>query len=154
MAAAGSMRLVVSGEDDVDQEELDELTLHLRQRLLELDVDDVQVGRANGAAPEGSKPGELIAVGTLAVSLAPAVLRPALRLVETWIRNRPVRTVKVDIDGRTLELGHASAEQQRRLVDAILEEIQMRTAAGEGPTASDEAVGLTGATGEPPAVQE
>jgi hypothetical protein len=77
-----------------------------------------------------------------------------LRLVETWMRNRPVRTVKVDIDGRTLELGHASAEQQRHLVDAFLEVNRMRTAADEGPTSPDESVGLTGATGEPPAVQE
>ncbi|MFJ3302527.1 hypothetical protein ACIPSA_05300 [Streptomyces sp. NPDC086549] len=120
MAAGSGMRLVVSGGADVDQEELDELTAQLRRRLLELDVDDVRVGRSDGPVPEGAKPGELIAVGALAVSLAPAVLRPALRLVETWMRNRPVRTVKVDVDGRTLELNHATAEQQQRLVEAFL----------------------------------
>lgn len=154
MAAASTMRLVVSGGADVDQEELDELTLQLRRRLLELDVDDVRVERSGAPVPEGAKPGGLLAVGALAVSLAPAVLRPALHLVETWLQNRPVRTVKVDVDGRTLELGHASAEQQQRLVDAFLEEIRTRAQGEESPTAPGEAAGVTGDTGEPPAVQE
>lgn len=136
MAADSGMCLVVSGETDVDQEELDELTTQLRQRLLELAVDDVRVGRSDEAVPKGAKPGEILAVGALAVTLAPAVLRPALRLVETWMQNRPVRTVRVEIDGRTLELGHATAEQQQRLVEAFIE-----------------GTGGTGGAGEPPAAQ-
>ncbi|MFC8092340.1 hypothetical protein [Streptomyces sp. NPDC057301] len=114
------MRLVVAGEADVDAAELEALTSQLRQRLLELDVDTVRLERSDEAVPEGAKPGELLAVGALAVSLVPAVLRPALRLIETWMQNRPVRTVKVEIDGRVLELGHASKEQQQLLVDAVL----------------------------------
>ncbi|MGW6905823.1 hypothetical protein [Streptomyces sp. NPDC054940] len=118
------MRLVVSGEADVDQAELDALTSQLRQRLLELDIDDVRLGRSDEAAPEGAKPGELIAVGALAVSLAPVVLRPALRLIETWMQNRPVRTVTVDIDGRILEIGHASKDQQQHLLDLYAEAVR------------------------------
>ncbi|MFE0326875.1 hypothetical protein ACFW08_08745 [Streptomyces sp. NPDC058960] len=154
MAAASTVHLVVSGEVDVDQEELDELTTQLRRRLLELDVDDVRLGRSGEVVPEGAKPGEVIAAGALAVSLAPAVLRPVLRLVETWMQNRPVRTVKVDIDGRTIELGHASAEQQERLVDAFLEDVRTRTPAEGGPPVPDAAAGVAGGSGEPPAVQE
>jgi hypothetical protein len=131
MAAIDSMRLVVSGEADVDQDELDELAAQLRRRLLELDVDDVRVGRSDGTVPEGAKPGELIAVGALAVSLAPAVLRPALRLVETWMQNRPVRTVKIEVDGRVLELGHATAQQQQRLVESFLSGTSGADGAGE-----------------------
>ncbi|MGR6970521.1 hypothetical protein ACU639_13075 [Streptomyces cynarae] len=154
MAAASSMRLVLCGAADVDQEELDELTLQLRRRLLELDLDDVRVERSGAPAPEGAKPGDLIAVGALAVTLAPAVLRPTLRLVETWMQNRPVRTVKFDIDGRTLELAHASPEQQRRLVDAFLEEVRTRPRTGEAPTAPAETAGITGGTGEPEGSRE
>ncbi|MFG2208803.1 hypothetical protein [Streptomyces sp. NPDC048638] len=143
MPTTSRMSLVVSGGIDADQEELDELTSHLRRRLLELDIDDVRPVRPGGDIPEGAKPSELIAVGALAVSLAPMTLRPVLHLVETWMRNRPVRTVKVDVDGRVLELGHATPEQQQRLVEAFLEEIR---------TAPDEPSAQGG--GQPPAAQE
>lgn len=138
------MSLVVSGETDVDQEELAQLTAQLRRRILELDVDDVRTARSDEGMPEGAKTGELMAVGTLAVGLAPTVLRPVLRLVETWMQSRPVRTVKVDVDGRVLELGHASPEQQQRLVEAFL--------ATEIQTTAD--APSTQGGGEPPAAQE
>ncbi|MFF7975686.1 hypothetical protein [Streptomyces sp. NPDC007905] len=154
MGAASSMRLTVSGAADVDREELDELTRQLRRRLLELDVDDVQVGRAEGNVPDGAKPGELLAAGALVVSLAPAVLRAALRVVETWMQNRPVRTVTVDIDGRTIELRHASTEQQERLVNAYLEGVAPRTAPVEDSPAPGAPTGATGERVEPPAVRE
>lgn len=128
MAVAERMRLVLSGGQDLDQEELEALTAQLRQRLLEVDVDDVRMERSHGAPPPGAKPGELVTVGALAVTLAPAVFRPALRVVETWLKNRPVRTVKVDVDGRTLELGHASPEEQRLLVEAFLEALPAESA--------------------------
>ncbi|MGH1554536.1 hypothetical protein ACRAWF_29230 [Streptomyces sp. L7] len=108
MAAGGTMRLVVPGAADVDAEELDRLTAQLRRQLLELDVDDVRLARSDGPVPEGAKPGELLSIGALVVTLAPTVIRPALRLLETWMTSRPVRTVKVEWDGRTLELGAAA----------------------------------------------
>jgi hypothetical protein len=137
MAVVRSMRLVVSGEDDVDQAELDSLASHLRQRLLELDVEDVRLARADGAAPEGAKPGELIAVGTLVVTLATAVLRPTLRLIETWMQNRPVRTVTLDIDGRVLELGHASKDQQQQAMDLYAESVRSAADTRPGPSAEE-----------------
>jgi hypothetical protein len=140
MSVVRNMRLVVSGDADVDQAELEALTAQLRQRLLELDVDDVRLARLDGAAPEGAKPGELIAVGTLLVTLGTALLRPTLRLIETWIQNRPVRSVTLDIDGRVLELGHASKAQQQQAIDLYAEAV--RSAPGAPPA-------LDG--GEPPA---
>jgi len=121
MATGSGMRLVVSGAADVRPEELEDLTRQLRRRLLELDVDDVWLARSDGPVPEGAKTGDLLTAGTLAVTLAPTLIRPALRLVETWMRGRPVRTVKAEWDGRTLELGHATPEQQQRLLEAFLE---------------------------------
>ncbi|MHC3470408.1 hypothetical protein ACYF6T_17025 [Streptomyces sp. 7R007] len=118
------MCVVLSGEADVDREELDTLTRQLRQRLLELDVDDVRPEAAGEPAPEGAKPGEVVTVGALVVTLAPAVLRPALRLLETWLTSRPVRTVRVEVDGHVLELGHASEEQQQLLTEAYLEKLR------------------------------
>ncbi|MFL4908380.1 effector-associated constant component EACC1 [Streptomyces sp. MMS24-I2-30] len=153
-SGTSSMRLAVTGAADVDQDELDQLTRELRRQLLELDVADVRVARSDGAVPEGAKPGELIAVGALVVSLAPAVLRPALRLLETWMRNRPVRTVKVDVDGRTLELDHASAQQQQQVLDAFVAELRTRSRGDGSPAGSDATAGLPAGAAGPPAVQE
>jgi hypothetical protein len=123
MAAVG-VHLAVVCEADVDEQELADLVGQLRRRVLELDVDDVRPAPADTDVPDGAKSGALVAVAALVVSLAPSVLRSVLHLVETWMQHRPVRTVKVDIGGRVLELGRASAEQQQRLVEAFLAEVQ------------------------------
>ncbi|MFI1419989.1 hypothetical protein ACH4VX_18740 [Streptomyces sp. NPDC020731] len=113
------MRLELTGRQDSDQEELDELTLRLRERLLELGVDDVEPIRS-GEVPEGAKPVDAIAVGALAVTLAPIALRSVLDLVRTWIENRPVRTVGVTLGEDSLELEAVSSADQRRIIDAFL----------------------------------
>ncbi|GAA3159747.1 hypothetical protein GCM10010451_04410 [Streptomyces virens] len=122
------MRLVLTGQRDGDQEELDELTLRLRERLLELDVDDVEPVRSEDV-PDGAKPVDAIAVGALAVTLAPIALRSVLDLVRTWIENRPVRTVALTLGEDSLELEAVSAADQQRLIDAFL--------AAHGPEADD-----------------
>lgn len=151
MAAGSGMRLVVSGHADVDQDELDALTAQLRRRLLELDVDGVGLDRSAAAVPQGAKPGVAIAVGALTVGLAPALFRSVLLLVETWMQNRPVRTVKVDIDGRSIELGQASAEQQQLLVEAFLADLHGTSGADGTPGTSP--APEAGAAGQPPAPQ-
>ncbi|MGM1075368.1 hypothetical protein ACS0VI_03925 [Streptomyces sp. H28] len=113
------MRLVLTGSRDSDQEELDRLTLQLRERLLELDVDDVALDRS-GAVPDGAKPVDALAVGALAVTALPFALRAALDLVRTWIENRPVRTVSITLGEDTLELEAVSTGDQQRLIDAFL----------------------------------
>lgn len=143
------MRVVVTGGRDADADELAFLTGQLRRRLLELDVEDVRHERSGLSAPQGAKSGELIAVGALVVSLAPTLLPPVLGLVETWMRSRPVRTVKIEADGRVLELGHASPEQQQRLVEAFLAGAEAGPAAGASTAPATAAI-TPGADGEAP----
>ncbi|MGI5518444.1 hypothetical protein [Streptomyces sp. CA-106131] len=112
------MSLVLTGGPGSDQEELDTLTVHLRERLLELDVERVTL-RRQGTAPAGAKPGEVIAVGALTVTMAPVVLRAVLRLLETWIRNRPVRTIRVTIGEDSVEIKGVSSAGERRLIDTF-----------------------------------
>ena len=131
MAVGGTrrMRLELTGRQDSDQEELDELTLLLRERLLELDVDAVETVRS-GDVPDGAKPVDAIAVGALALTLAPIAFRSVLDLVRTWIENRPVRSVSVTLGDDSLELEAVSSADQRRIVDAFL--------AAHGPQAEPE----------------
>ncbi|MCL7490535.1 hypothetical protein M8I34_03600 [Streptomyces sp. MCA2] len=114
------LTLDLTGASDTDADELQSLGEQLRRALLELDVEDVQLARQGAAAPEGAKPGEVIAVGALVVTTVPLLVRQVLQLVDTWLRHRPLRSVTVEIDGDTIELGNASAEDQRRLIDAFV----------------------------------
>ncbi|CAL9407537.1 hypothetical protein SUDANB132_01579 [Streptomyces sp. enrichment culture] len=113
------MHLVLAGGRDSDQEELDALTLQLRERLLELDVDRVELDRS-GAVPAGAKPADALAVGALVVTAAPFVLRSAVDLVRTWIETRPVRTVSITLGEDSLELEAVSPADQQRLIEAFL----------------------------------
>ncbi|MCT7352675.1 hypothetical protein N4P33_10890 [Streptomyces sp. 15-116A] len=121
------MQLVLTGRQDSDQEELDELTRGLRDRLLELDVDDVQLHRA-GEIPEGAKPVDALTVGALAVTMAPIALRSVLSLIQTWIENRPVRTVSIALGENSLELQAVSTADQQRLIEAFVTAHEAATA--------------------------
>ncbi|MFC5955266.1 hypothetical protein ACFP51_12440 [Streptomyces pratens] len=135
------MQLVLTGGPDSDQEELDELTRHLRERLLELDVDRVEPVRS-GPVPAGAKPVDAIAVGALAVTLAPIALRSVLGLVQTWIENRPVRTVSIALGEDSLELEAVSAADQRRLIEAFLAARAATTREDGGRDADDSSAAL------------
>ncbi|MEW2587355.1 hypothetical protein [Streptomyces virginiae] len=113
------LNLVLEGDPDSDQEELDDLTLQLREQLLELEVDHVELNRT-GVAPAGAKAGEVIALGSLAVTMAPFALRAVLRVLETWIEHRPVRAVSITIGGDSLELQAISLADQRQLIDTFV----------------------------------
>ncbi|MFE7572211.1 hypothetical protein ACFU76_35590 [Streptomyces sp. NPDC057539] len=114
------MHVVLEGAQDTDQLELEALALQLRARLLELEVERVELARCQGA-PDGSKSGEIFAVGALAVALSPVALRGVLRLLEAWMENRPIRSVRVSLGEDSIDLEVASAEEQQRLVDAFIE---------------------------------
>ncbi|WP_405850366.1 hypothetical protein OG571_46395 (plasmid) [Streptomyces sp. NBC_01369] len=107
--------------EDSDAEELADLTGKLRTHLLgtELDLCDVRTVR-DGRAPLGSKPGDVITIGALAVTLAPLALRSLLHTLEIWMQNRPVRSIEVHVNGNTLKLDHASKTDQRQVVDEFL----------------------------------
>lgn len=110
-------------EPDADLEALDELTRSLREELLELDVDSVSAPVA-GPAPAGSKGLELAAIGALLVQVRGSVqvVSAVVTAVRSWLQrgSSPNRTLKVTVDGRTLELSAATAEQQQQVVDEFV----------------------------------
>ncbi|MGY4925185.1 hypothetical protein [Streptomyces sp. 900105755] len=115
-----TVRLELIGLPDTDDDELLSLGSRLRRSLLELDVTDVQLERSPSDVPAGAKGGELIAAGAVAVTAAPVVLRQVLKCAEIWLQNRPVRGIKVELEGRTIELSDASEAERERLIDAFL----------------------------------
>ncbi|MFI8357681.1 effector-associated constant component EACC1 [Streptomyces cyaneofuscatus] len=119
-SSVSRISVVLEGVDDSDPEALESCTLALRELLLEeLDVLDAVLERA-GRAPEGAKPGDVIALGALAVTAAPFAVRSVVQLLQTWIQNRPVRKITLAVDGETLEVDALSTADQRRLIEAFI----------------------------------
>ena len=109
---------VVDAGPDSDAEELAELTRRLRGQLLELDVDTVEPA-TGGEAPAGSKGVELLAIGGLVIQFAmkSEVLKSVVDATTAWLGRQQGRSVKLTLDGDTLEVTGVSSDEQRRLVD-------------------------------------
>lgn len=114
----GALAAVLDAGPDRDGEELFELTQGLREELLELDVDSVAL-ESEGAAPDGSKGPELLALGGLVIKfmLNSAVLKSVVDTSAAWLGRQGARSVKLTLDGDTLELTGVSSDQQSRLVE-------------------------------------
>ncbi len=110
-------------EDGADAERIDALTGNLRRELLELDVDDVQPA-PGGPAPDGARAVDLAMIGGLIVSLgtSAASLKDVVTVVRGWLSRGAGarRTLKLQIDGDSLELSEVSAAEQDRLIELFI----------------------------------
>ncbi len=106
-------------EPDADGETVDGLASDLRLELLDLDVDSVSPVTRR-PAPEGSKGLEMAAIGALLVSVKDSlpVLNAVVTAARQWLARASSsrRSLKITVDGRTLELSAATAEQQQQVV--------------------------------------
>lgn len=106
---------------DADDEEVAEATLQLRRELLDLDVDSVDLPTAS-QPPPGTRGMELAALGALLVSVTQSqLLAPVLAAVRSWLGGSSQRSIKLELEGDTLELTGISSTEQRRLVDEWLQ---------------------------------
>lgn len=123
----GTQVMIELVDASADLETVDELTADLREELLQLDVDAV-VPVPAGPAPAGSKGAEAIAVGALLLQLHSSLplLQAVLTAARAWLTRRaaPGRTVKVTVDGSSLELSAATVDQQQRLVDEFVRSLR------------------------------
>jgi hypothetical protein len=122
------LRIEVS-EPEADREAVDDLTQSLRMELLELDVDTVSPAVA-GPAPPDSKGLELAAVGALLVELSGSLdaVSHLITAARAWLRrgSSAGRTLKISVEGRTLELTAATEAQQQQLVDEFVRALSDR----------------------------
>ncbi|WP_405467485.1 hypothetical protein [Streptomyces canus] len=72
-------------------------------------------------------------MGALVVTAAPIALRAVMRLLETWIQHRPVRTVSVKIGEDSLEMQGVSSAEQGRLIDAFVARHEPESRPGARP---------------------
>ena len=106
---------------DADAEEVAEAAQQLRSELLDLDVDSVQLPAA-GKPPPGTRGVELAALGGLLVTVGQSqLLGSVIAAIRSWLGGSPQRSIKLELEGDTLELTGISATEQRRLVDEWLQ---------------------------------
>ena len=117
-AESAQLELSVDAGPGVDGAELDRLARSLRQDLLELELDGVELA-ADGAPPEGSRAVEALAVGALIVQLARSAdaLSSLLRTIRGWLGPSADRRVRIELDGDVLELSGVSDDERERLID-------------------------------------
>jgi hypothetical protein len=106
-------------ELDSDDEERWQLATKLRSVLLDLDVDAIDpVPRE--PAPDETKGAEVAEAGSMIVTLAPTMLSTVVQVIRGWLGHRGTRSVKLTLDGDTLEVTGVSSADQQRLIEAWL----------------------------------
>ena len=114
-----AVRLEVGLESDADAVELQDATSQLRSELLELDVDDVKAS-SGGPAPPGTRGAAAAEIGTLLVAAGRAAIGPIVAAIQSWVARRASRSVKLTIDGDSIEVSNVSPEDQRELIESFL----------------------------------
>jgi len=114
----GKLALQIEATADTDDEELAQLTSRLRDELLRLDVDVVYLA-SGGEAPDSSKGVGLLAAGGLVVQflLRQDLLHSIIDGVRSWLGRQHARSIKLTLDGDSLELTGVSSAEQDRLVE-------------------------------------
>jgi hypothetical protein len=113
---------------DSSAEETEGRTQGLRSELLDLDeVADVSRASA-GPPPPGSRGLDVAALGALVVAVEPTIgaLSRIVSVVRDWLAHRggdehAGESVRITVNGQSIELGAATAAQQQALVDEFLQ---------------------------------
>lgn len=112
------LALQITAPPEADLEELAELGQQLRQELLELNVDSVEAV-PEGVAPPGAK-GDVVSLGSLAVTLAPIVIPPLINLVQSWLSRHEKASVTLEKDGEKLTLMGSPSREQQQVINTWL----------------------------------
>ena len=119
------LRLHIDAGQEADDERLDYLTRQLRNEIQELEIESVEL-MSGGLTPEGTKSGEAIALGELAVTVLPAVIPPLIGFLQAWLLRDKSRSVKIEtqVGGRSLKLeydpGTMTTEKLKELTDTLV----------------------------------
>ena len=111
---------IESGTED-DAEELERLTLQLKEELLGLDVEAVELVRTEKMPHKAKSPGA-VDLGTLLLTLAASggVITTLINVLKSWLNRHERRSITLEIGGDKLEVTGVSSEEQQRLIDSWL----------------------------------
>lgn len=109
------LMLNIDAGQEVDIEELAELTLQLREEIMELDVEAVELVDA-GIIPRGAKAGELVIWGKLLVTLPPILINKLMNALQSWVLRLGQCSIDIEISGNKLKVTGNPTENQLQFV--------------------------------------
>jgi len=117
--------LGLSPDGDTDREENERFVSRVRAELRGLDIDALRVhASASGdVPPAGAKAVDPVTVGAVVLTLSASggVLPMLVETLRDWLGRQSARhRVSVTVDGDTIELERASADERRELIDAFV----------------------------------
>jgi hypothetical protein len=120
MAENSSTVLIELSLEGADAGELDGLTRQLRTEIQDLPIDSIE-HVSEGSAPEGAKAVEAVAIGLMAVKLAPAVLPPLVALLTSWINRKPTTPVEMTVKSgrKTVVIKYDPTKTSQKDLDAL-----------------------------------
>jgi hypothetical protein len=104
---------------ETDIQEMEQLTLELRQELLDLNVENVDLIRERDI-PDRAKAIEPISWGALLVKLASSVgiLTMLIKTLECWLKRHQTSSITIEYEGNKLSVnGFIQPEERQRLID-------------------------------------
>ncbi len=114
------LTLMLDAGFDVDKEELEMATLRLRNELLDLDVEKVDLLKT-GDVPEGAK-GDPVSWGTLLLTLdaSGGVITTLINSAQSWLTRNDRKSITLEINGDKLDIKGVSTDEQTRLINEWL----------------------------------
>lgn len=114
-------------DPEADATALDRDASALRDELLDIDEVDAVTAAAVGPAPPGTRGLDLQALGTLVVTARPTVevVVHVMSVLRGWLASglhagQTARSLKVTVNGQSLELSAATASEQQALVEQFI----------------------------------
>jgi hypothetical protein len=115
---------VESSEADI--QEMEKLTLGLRQELLDLDVENVDLVRERDI-PDGAKAIEPISWGVLLIKLAASkgALTMLTQTLERWLTSHQTSSITIEYEGKKLSVnGFITPNERQQLIDNWINTVQ------------------------------
>ncbi len=116
---ATQLILNIDAGKGVNLEELAELTLQLRENLMELDVKAVELVSA-GKVPRGAKAGEAVIWGKLLVTLPPLLINKLIDALQSWLSRLGPCNIDLEISGNKLKVTGTPSEEQQQLIKTFI----------------------------------
>lgn len=114
--------VAVAPDPELDAEAGERTARQLRAEIAELDIESVRAVAA-GPAPDGAKGADAVTVGAIvvAVSASGGLLTTLVGTVRDWLSRSAARhRVSLTIDGDTIDLERATADERRELIEAYI----------------------------------
>jgi hypothetical protein len=110
--------------NDIDEEELENLTHQLQQELNELDVEKVDLvkKKEEDVSLSNTKAGDAISWGSLLVTLAASggILSSVINVIQSWASNHKDHSITLEIKGDKITVNGISKKDEKRLIDSWL----------------------------------